>query len=72
MLGKLDFALRIEEVKYLPFILTHILKESIGADNVFDDYLKSKQLRENPSQATIIIQTGCDNYCSYCIVPFTR
>jgi len=72
LLGKLDFALRIEEVKYLPFILTHILKESIGADNVFDDYLKSKQLRENPSQATIIIQTGCDNYCSYCIVPFTR
>jgi hypothetical protein len=26
---KLDFILRIEEVKYLPFILTHILKEPI-------------------------------------------
>ena len=53
-------------------MLTHIYKESIGNDYKFDDYLKSKQLRENPSSATIIIQTGCDNYCSFCIVPYTR
>ncbi|MDP2090864.1 MAG: MiaB/RimO family radical SAM methylthiotransferase [Candidatus Gracilibacteria bacterium] len=70
--GKLDFTLRIEDTKYLPLILTHILKEAIGNDSSFDDYLKSKQLRENPAQATIIIQTGCDNYCTFCIVPYTR
>ena len=68
----LDFALRIEDTKFLPLILTHIFKESIWVDHKFDDYLKSKQLRENPSQAIIIIQSGCDNYCSYCIVPYTR
>ncbi len=70
--NKLDFTLRIEETKYLPFILTHILWENIWKDHSFDDYLKSKQLRENPAQATIIIQTWCDNYCSFCIVPYTR
>ncbi|MCD5380918.1 MiaB/RimO family radical SAM methylthiotransferase [Candidatus Gracilibacteria bacterium] len=69
---KLDFTLRIEETKYLPLMLTHILGESIGNDSKFDDYLKSKQLRENSSQANVIIQTGCDNYCSFCIVPYTR
>ena len=53
-------------------MLTHIYKEAIGNDYKFDDYLKSKQLRENPSSATIIIQTWCDNYCSFCIVPYTR
>lgn len=69
---KLDFTLRIEDTKYLPLILTHILWESIWKDHSFDDYLKSKQLRENQAQATIIIQTWCDNYCTFCIVPYTR
>lgn len=69
---KLDFVLRIEDIKYLPHILTHIFGEPIWKEHKFDDYLKSKQLRENPASATIIIQTWCDNYCSFCIVPYTR
>lgn len=68
----LDFTMRIEEIKYLPHILTHIYGEKIGQEDKFDDYLKSKQQRENPYSASVIIQTGCDNYCSFCIVPYTR
>ncbi|MDD3793999.1 MAG: MiaB/RimO family radical SAM methylthiotransferase [Candidatus Gracilibacteria bacterium] len=70
--NKIDFVLRIEDIKFLPLMLTHIYKEAIGNDYKFDDYLKSKQLRESNFSATIIIQTGCDNYCSFCIVPYTR
>lgn len=68
----LDFTIRIEEIKYLQLILSHIFWEKIWTDDKFDDYLKTKQFRENPSQASIIIQTWCDNYCSFCIVPYTR
>lgn len=69
---KLDFVLRIEDTKFLPLILTHVYWENIWTEYKFDDYLKSKQLRENPYSATIIIQTWCDNYCTFCIVPYTR
>lgn len=69
---RLDLTLRIEEIKYLPLILTHIFGEPIWNDHKFDDYLKQNQLRENKASWIIIIQSGCDNSCSYCIVPQTR
>jgi len=68
----IDFTLRIEETKYVPHILTHIYGEKIGQEDKFDDYLKQVQQRENPASANVIIQTGCDNYCTFCIVPYTR
>ncbi|PIS09471.1 tRNA (N6-isopentenyl adenosine(37)-C2)-methylthiotransferase MiaB [Candidatus Beckwithbacteria bacterium CG10_big_fil_rev_8_21_14_0_10_34_10] len=29
-------------------------------------------LREDKNHAWVIIMTGCDNYCTYCVVPFAR
>lgn len=68
----LDFTLRIEEIKYLSLILSHIYNEKIWSDDKFDDYLKLSQLRENKFSASVIVQTWCDNFCSFCIVPYTR
>lgn len=68
----LDFTLRIEETAYLPLILSEIYGEKVGQDDKYADYLKQVQARENPFSASVIIQTWCDNYCSFCIVPYTR
>lgn len=68
----LDFVFRIEETKYVPHILSKIYGKKIGQEDKFDDYLKQTQQRENSASANIIIQTWCDNYCSFCIVPYTR
>ncbi len=68
----IDFTFRIEEVAYATKILSLISGEDIGNDAKFHEYLSVKQLQENPASANIIIQTGCDNYCTFCIVPHTR
>ncbi len=68
----IDFTFRIEEVAFTTKILSLISGEDIGNDAKFNEYLAVKQLQENPASANIIIQTGCDNYCTFCIVPHTR
>jgi tRNA-2-methylthio-N6-dimethylallyladenosine synthase len=68
----IDFVFRIEEVAYLTKILSLITGDDIGNDAKFNEYLQVKQLQENPASANVIIQTGCDNFCTFCIVPHTR
>jgi len=68
----IDFVVRIEEVGALTTLLSVIYGEDIGQDDTFQSYLRVKQERDDSGSANIIIQTGCDNYCTFCIVPFTR
>lgn len=36
------------------------------------DYLNILPARENNRQGYVTIQTGCDNFCTYCVVPHAR
>lgn len=67
-----DFTLRIEEIVYITKILSVLIKKEIWNDEKYNEYLKIKQLQDNPWSANIVIQTWCDNFCTYCIVPYTR
>lgn len=68
----IDFVFRIEEISMLTKILSLITRQELGNDAKFNEYLAVKQLQENPASANVIIQTGCDNFCTFCIVPHTR
>jgi tRNA-2-methylthio-N6-dimethylallyladenosine synthase len=67
-----DFVFRIEEVAYTTKLLSLVYNTDIGNDARYNEYLQVQQLQENPASANVIIQTGCDNYCTFCIVPYTR
>jgi len=87
MAERLKFKL-LEEEKLVDLIvgpdsyrnIPHLIKlvESKNAGNVSissykeETYADIKPVRENGVTAFISITRGCDNMCSFCIVPFTR
>lgn len=68
----IDFVVRIEEIGSLTTLFSIMYGEDIGQDDTFQSYLRVRQERDNSASANVIIQTGCDNYCTFCIVPYTR
>ena len=71
----LDFVFRIEDLSSLPKILREA-NDSLtlpeldtgSLKNYFDIHPKYS----SKFQAYVPVMTGCDNFCTFCIVPFTR
>ncbi|MBI4975436.1 tRNA (N6-isopentenyl adenosine(37)-C2)-methylthiotransferase MiaB, partial [Candidatus Peregrinibacteria bacterium] len=74
----LDIAIRIEELPKLAGLMreinpNHSLKEI--EEESLEDYFKIKASHgshQSKSQAFIAISNGCDKFCTYCIVPYSR
>lgn len=73
-----DVALRIEDLAKLGQLLKEArpeMKWSILGEvdeGTLGNYFKIAPKRASKAQVWIPIQTGCDKYCTFCIVPFTR
>jgi len=62
-----DFIFDIKDLPEWPKILSKIaIRESIP------DYLKIKPIYKSKFSAFVPISNGCDNFCTYCAVPYTR
>jgi len=63
---KFDYIFDIKDLNTLPKILGK------KKTNYNRDYFKILPARNNKYQALIPIMTGCNNFCSYCAVPYVR
>ncbi len=72
---KLDFVFNIKDTHKLAELLAEAepnLELPATDDPELDDYLKLDPEYSNPYQAFVPIQIGCDKFCTYCIVPYSR
>ena len=63
-----DLILDIKDLPKLPNILNTKYKKQVSNDN----YLKIKPSYQSSFIAYVPIMTGCNNFCSFCVVPYTR
>lgn len=68
-----DFVFRIKDLMHLPDML-HKMHHMGGADEVREmtSYFHISPKITNLTQVFIPIMSGCNNFCSFCIVPYTR
>jgi len=75
-LPHVDFVLGTNNITDLNNVLDEVIetgRQTIRTDTQFEenlDYLVAK--REDPVKAYVSIIRGCDKFCTYCVVPYTR
>lgn len=75
-LPHIDFVLGTNNIHNLNHVLDQVLssgRQTIYADDQFTfelDYLGAK--RDDKIKAHVSIIRGCDKFCTYCVVPYTR
>lgn len=75
-LPHVDFVLGTNNIHDLNHVLDEVLstgKQAIRTDDHFNfelDYLSAK--RDDKVKAYVSIIRGCDKFCTYCVVPYTR
>ncbi len=61
-----DLILPIQQITHLPRVLSQLQPLAVK------DYFKIQPEYASKFQAYVPIMTGCNNFCSYCIVPYVR
>jgi len=70
----LDFVFRIEDLPKIPNYLSVLYGKQIGQDHKeeLESYFNVRPEYASTFQVFVPVQTGCNKFCTYCIVPFTR
>ncbi|MFC1787704.1 tRNA (N6-isopentenyl adenosine(37)-C2)-methylthiotransferase MiaB [Patescibacteria group bacterium] len=71
-LPMVDLYFPTEAMGQLPRWIAELRPELVNSTDQIEDYLKITPEYQSTRQAYISIQTGCNNFCTYCVVPFAR
>lgn len=72
---QVDFIMGTSAINSLPSLLLDCLRgKKFSADTgEYDDFsVHTEQVRESTFKASVPIMFGCNNFCTYCIVPYVR
>lgn len=72
---QVDFIMGTSAINSLPALLLECLKgKKFSADTgEYDDFSENiEQVRESTFKASVPVMFGCNNFCTYCIVPYVR
>ncbi|MFS8563295.1 MAG: hypothetical protein LVR00_02770 [Rhabdochlamydiaceae bacterium] len=75
-LPHVDFVIGTNNISDINDVLDEVIssgRQMIRTDDQFEenlDYLAAK--RDDPVKAFVSIIRGCDKFCTYCVVPYTR
>lgn len=67
-----DLYFPITDVVQLPRWISELRPELVNGADIGEDYLKIIPERRTFRQGFVTIQTGCNKFCTYCVVPFAR
>jgi tRNA-2-methylthio-N6-dimethylallyladenosine synthase len=67
-----DLAFSTQNMIYLPKWLGELNPAFRSVEDLKEDYLALHPTVSQKTQAFVTIQTGCNHFCTYCVVPFAR
>lgn len=71
-----DIFLNIQDIKKLPQLVAEKRRVAFQVSAEYEDqnvnYLKTLPRHQSDFQAYVPISIGCNNYCTYCVVPYAR
>jgi len=72
-----DLVFGTKNIHRLPQLIEKMIKTKRRVIEIYDDRERWQQFgceieRDNPIRAWVTIMQGCNNYCTYCVVPYVR
>jgi tRNA-2-methylthio-N6-dimethylallyladenosine synthase len=72
MINTVDFVFRMEDLDQVNYMLREKTPNDVARNYGDPTYLSVEATLSSPFRGYLPIMSGCDNFCTFCIVPYSR